>query len=88
MESQELIQRIDIALTRMEARGDGNTIHFDRLKAKRDAIASQAYPYAVYQVESYVIGALGAAIPSINRRCSNGECINTLAQRHKSREER
>lgn len=61
----ELLRDIDAALARMEAKGHAETIHYARLKAKRDAIAS-GEPYATYNITPYLIRAMGAQVPNVN----------------------
>lgn len=62
-----ILTRIDAALERMKNDGAelDNCPHYERLKAKRDAIENGA-PYATYNVAPYLIRVVGAQIPNCN----------------------
>ena len=61
----KILHSIDNALARMKTKGHDNTIHYVRLKAKRDAIAS-GEPYTVVDVTPYIITYIGTLIPDLN----------------------
>jgi hypothetical protein len=61
----EILQDIDKALERMERKGYRDTVHYERLKAKRDAIAS-GKPYFKYDVAPFLIAYVGSCIPKCN----------------------
>lgn len=59
--TNEILQRIDNFLTRMEQKGFADTEHYKRLQQKRDAIAMGA-SYTVRDVTKECIAAFGALI--------------------------
>ena len=61
----EVLQDIDKALERMERKGHKDTVHYERLKAKRDAIAS-GEPYFKYDVAPFLIAYVDSCIPECN----------------------
>ena len=64
-EKTKILQSIDNALVRMKEKRHDNTIHYARLKAKRDAIAS-GEPYIVVDVTPFIITYIGTLIPDLN----------------------
>lgn len=62
---QELLTKLDAALKRMESKGFQNTVHYQRLKAKRDYVAN-ADSVIIYNCAPAAIAAVGALIPNVN----------------------
>ncbi|MDT0160454.1 MULTISPECIES: hypothetical protein [unclassified Bacillus (in: firmicutes)] len=67
MNNNNILIRIDEALERMRNDGaeDDNCPYYERLKAKRNAIANGA-SYATYSIAPYLIAYVGSHIPDVN----------------------
>lgn len=70
--NNDIITRIDEAIERMRVDGaeEENCPYFERLKAKRDAIAN-GEPYATYSIAPYLIAYVGSHIPDVNMGMDN-----------------
>ena len=68
----------------MEAKGYKDTIYYERLKAKKDAIAS-GVPYVKYNVAPFLISYVGSFIPECNFKDNNrNELIKPRGDRAKA----
>lgn len=80
--TSELLRNIDVALARMEAKGHAETVHYARLKAKRDAIAN-GEPCVVIDVTPFLIAYIGTLIPDLNFD-KDGNLIKARGNRKKA----
>lgn len=64
-DSTDVLRKIDASLARMREKGYANTIHYERLLAKRNAIANGA-SYTIINVAPYLISYISTLIPNLN----------------------
>jgi hypothetical protein len=68
--NDNILERIDQALHRMENDGMGLDEYYYNLKAKREAIAS-GQPYCTYNITPYLIAYVASYIPDCNMGMNN-----------------
>jgi hypothetical protein len=68
--TDNILERIDQALHRMESDGYELDEHYYNLKAKREAIVS-GEPYCTYNITPYLIAYVAAHIPDCNIGINN-----------------
>lgn len=74
---EETLRKIDAGLTEMQRNGHQDTIHYQNLQGKREAVA-KGLPYRSTEMAPALIAGFGAMIPSINYVRKEGKTMRIL----------
>lgn len=80
--NEMILDRIDAALERMKARGHDTHPSYEILRQKKDSIAAGS-KYECFDVTKHCLGAIGAAIVTINYKFIDGKNVEVYNKSYK-----